>query len=230
MRVEEVRRQRGAALEQAFVPVDVQRRETRRAGRRMARIGVAVEELDRAFRRGAHDRVVDALADRDRAHRLRAVGDALGHRHQVGRHAEALRGERLAGAAEAADHLVEHEQDAVRVADLAQALQVALRRHQAAGRAGDRLDEAGGDVLGAVEIDEAHQVLGQLDAVRAFAAARRGFPSGACGACARCPGSVGPKLRRLLTMPASDTPPKLTPWYARSRETNMLRPPWPRAW
>ena len=107
--------------------------------------------------------------DRHRAHRLRAVGEALGHRHDVRRHAEALRGERLPGATEAADHLVEHEQDAVRVADLAQALQVALGRHEAAGRAGDRLDEARGDVLGAVEVHEAREVFGELDAVRAFA-------------------------------------------------------------
>ena len=107
--------------------------------------------------------------DRHRAHRLRAVGEALRHRHDVGRDAEALRGERLSGAAEAADDLVEHEQDAVRVADLAQSLEIALGRHEAAGRAGDRLDEARGDVLGAVQVDEAHEILGELDAVRAFA-------------------------------------------------------------
>ena len=74
-----------------------------------------------------------------------------------------------AGAAEAGDHFVEDEQDAVLVADLAQPRQIALRRHQAAGRAGDRLDEARRDVLGAVQVDEAHEVLGELDAVRAFA-------------------------------------------------------------
>ena len=36
------------ALEQALVAVDVERRERRRAGERMGRIGVAVEELDAA--------------------------------------------------------------------------------------------------------------------------------------------------------------------------------------
>src|SRR4029453_9929775 len=34
---------------------------------------------------------------------------------------------------------------------------------------GDRLDEARGDVVGAIEIYEANEVLGELDAVRAFA-------------------------------------------------------------
>ena len=151
-----MRRQLRAALEQAFLPVDVQRRESGRAWRRMRRVGIAVEDFDRALGRGADDRVVYTLADRHGPHRLRAVGDALRHRHQVGRRAEALRGERLAGTAEAADNFVEHQQNAVRVADLPQSLQVTLRRHQHAGRAGDRLDEAGSDVLGAVQIDEAH--------------------------------------------------------------------------
>ena len=123
-----------------------------------------MEEFDRPFGGGPDDRVVHALADRHGAHRLRAVGDALGHGHQVGGHAEALRGERLAGTAEAADHFVEHQQDAVRVADLAQPLQVALRRNQDAGRTGNRLDEAGSDILGTIEVDESHQVVGQLGA------------------------------------------------------------------
>ena len=135
----------------------------------MGRIRVAVEKLDRAFGCRAHDRVVNAFAGGDGAHRLRTVGDALGHRQHVRRHAEALRGERLTRAAVAGDHFVEYQQDPVLVADFAQPLQVTLRRHQAAGRAGDRFDEARGDVLGTVEIDEAHQVLGEFGAMRAFA-------------------------------------------------------------
>ena len=75
----------------------------------------------------------------------------------------------LAGAAEAADHFVEHEQDAVRIADLAQPLRVSLGRHEAAARSGDRLDEARRDILGAVEGDEAGEIVGELDPVRAFA-------------------------------------------------------------
>src|SRR3546814_8579515 len=45
-----------------------------------------------------------------------------------------------------------------------QALQVALGRHQRAGRPGDRLDDAAGDGIGAVQIDEALQVFRQLGA------------------------------------------------------------------
>ena len=115
------------------------------------------------------------------------------------------------GAPEAGDHLVEHEQDAVRVADLAQPLQIALRRHQAAGRPGDRLDEARGDVLRAVQVDEAHQVLGELDAVRAFARLKevlldvRVAHVGDARAASDRTGAGCSPCR------TSDTPPKLTP-------------------
>ena len=47
-----------------------------------------------------------------------AVGDALGHGHDVGLDAEVLDGEQLAGAPEAALHLVGDEQDALVVEDL----------------------------------------------------------------------------------------------------------------
>ena len=47
--------------------------------------------------------------------------------------------------------------------------EIALRRHETAGGAGDRLDEARGDVLGAVQIDEPRKVIGEVGAVRALA-------------------------------------------------------------
>ncbi len=62
--------------------------------------------------------------------------------------------ERRAQPAEAGDHLVEDQQDAVPVADRPQPLQIAVRRQQHAGRAGDRLDDHRGDGLGAVQRDE----------------------------------------------------------------------------
>ena len=64
------------------------------------------------------------------------------------------RRQRHAEAPEAGDHLVEDQQDAVRVADRAQALEVALRRRQHAGRARHRLDDHGGDGGGAVQRDQ----------------------------------------------------------------------------
>ena len=131
----------------------------------MRRVGVAVEELDQVVRPG-HEGVVDALLRQHRAHRHAAVGQALGDRHQVRRHAEGLRREGLAGAAEAGDDLVEDQQDAVPVADLAQALQVALRRDQHARRAGHRLDDHRRDRRRVMQRDQALQVVGQFRAMR----------------------------------------------------------------
>ncbi len=76
----------------------------------------------------------------------------------------------LPSAAEAGDDFIEDQQDAVLVADFAQALQVADRWDQAAGGAGDRLDKASGDRVGAVSVDEALKVIGEVDAAMCRAA------------------------------------------------------------
>ena len=109
-------------LEQLLVLVQIKRRNARRAGERMARIGVAVEQLDHMV--GAlHERVVDALAAHDAAHRHGAGGDALGEGDHVrDARRSARRRSACAEAAEAGDDLVEDQQDAVLVADLAQPL------------------------------------------------------------------------------------------------------------
>ena len=51
------------------------------------------------------------------------------------------------------------------VADLAQALEIAFRRDQHAGGAGDRLDDDRGNGGGVVQRDDAFQILGQVDAM-----------------------------------------------------------------
>ena len=91
-----------------------------------------------------------------------ARGDALGEGQDVGRDAEALGGEGMAEAAEAGDDLVEDQQDAVLVADLAQALEIALGRRQHAGRAGHRLDDDRGDGRGVMQRHETLELVGQM--------------------------------------------------------------------
>ena len=127
--------------------------------------------------RGAvHDRVVDRLARAHRAHRNRGVRDALRDRHHVRHHAELLGGERRAESAEAGDHLVEDEQDAVAVADLADALEVALGRNRARpsirrpARGSPRRSSSASRLL-----DQFFERVGEVRAVRA-----------ACRACTRC--------------------------------------------
>ncbi len=155
--------QRGGALEQLLVAIDIERRDAGRAGERMRRVGVAVEQLDDVLG-AAHEGVVDALAHDDARHRHGAGGDALGERDHVRDDAVALGRERGAQTAEAGDDLVEDQQDAVLVADLAQALEVALRRRQHAGRARHRLDDDGRDGGGVVQRDETVEIVGKMRA------------------------------------------------------------------
>ncbi len=113
------------ALEQVLLAIEIERGEAGGAGERMRRISIAVEQLDDVFG-PAHEGVVDALAHQHAAHRHRARRDALGKRDHVGDDAIALGGEGIAEAAEAGDHLVEDQQDAVLVADRAQPLRDSL--------------------------------------------------------------------------------------------------------
>ena len=133
----------------------------------MGRVCVAVEQVDRVLRT-VHQPVEHVLAHEHAAHRHGRVGNALGHRHQIGDHAEFLGSKAGAEAAEAGDDLVEDQQDAVLVADLAQALQIALGRGQEAGGASAGLDDDGGDVRGVVQADDAFQRIGQMGALLRF--------------------------------------------------------------
>ena len=115
-------------------------REPRRAGQRMAHVGVAMLEEAAALGEG----VVDGLAEQHGADRLVAAAQSLGDGHEVGRDAFLLAGMQRAGAAHAAHHLVEDQQHAVAIADLADALEVAFgRRHRARRRADHRLGDEG---------------------------------------------------------------------------------------
>src|SRR3546814_10658924 len=92
------------------------------AGRRVRCIGVAMVEIDPRLGRGLGDGLVDILAYRHGPHRNRTVGKRLCHGDYVRLHAEALRAEIRAEPPEAANHLVEDEENAIGVADLPQPL------------------------------------------------------------------------------------------------------------
>ena len=114
-----------------------------RAGHRVAGIGVAVGEL--AALLDEHPR--HPLAHHHAAQRHVAAGHALGESHQVGPEAEGLAAEPAARAAEAADHLVAHQQDAVALADALDLGPVAGRRNDHAAGALYGLADEGGHVL-----------------------------------------------------------------------------------
>ena len=114
---------------------------------------------------GVHEGVVDFLARHHRTQRLHTVGDLLGDVDDVGCDAKGLGPRPGAHAAKAGDDLVKDQQNVVRGADLAQALQVALRRHDDASRAGHRLDDDGGDVGRVMQADDVQQLVSQVGAL-----------------------------------------------------------------
>ena len=104
----------------------------------MGQIGVTV--LERA--RTVAEDIDDTRARKHGADRLIAAAQPLGDRLDVGRDAFLLPGVARAGAAHAAHHLVEEDERAVPVADLADGAEISLRRrHAAGGRAHNRLGD-----------------------------------------------------------------------------------------
>ena len=89
------------------------------------------------------ERVGDVLADHDAAERQVSGVDALGEADEVRLHAPLLEREPFAAATEAGHHLVADHHDAVAIASLADALEIAVGRHEDAVGADDRLDEDG---------------------------------------------------------------------------------------
>ena len=102
--------------------------------------------------------IAAASVARHGAHR-EAAADALGDRHDVGRDARPFIGEELAGAADAALHFVEDQEQAVLVAEFAQPLQ-RLRREAADaalalhGLEQDRRGLGSDQLLGGVDVVE----------------------------------------------------------------------------
>src|SRR5438128_3530895 len=115
----------------------VERGERRRAAHRVPAEGAAVRP-----RLPLHDRFFgDDRADRH------AAAEPLRREQHVGLDPLVLARPHLAGPPHAALHLVAHQQDAVAVAQLAQRLQVARRRHHVPALALDRLHEDRGHAL-----------------------------------------------------------------------------------
>ena len=140
----------------------VERRERRRATHGIAAVRVAVCAALPLL----HQRLLrDHHADRQ------ARAEPLRERHDVRHDAEVLRGEHLAGAADARLHFVEDQQNAVPVAQRAQALQEAIRRHQVTALALDRLDQDRRDFVRRHVAREQH-LLDVVEHRRALIAAR----------------------------------------------------------
>ena len=150
---DDVRAEHAGVLEDPFLLEDRDGGDGRRAGQRMPRIreptGVGA----------LLERVGDGLADDDAAQRHVARVDALGEADEVGGHVPVVDGEPFAAAPEAGHDLVADHHDAVLVAQVPHALEVAGRRHQDAVGADDGLEHDGGDGVRALDHDHIGEVL-----------------------------------------------------------------------
>ncbi len=119
----------------------------------------------------------------------KAAAERLGERHDIRLDADTLIAEQRAGAAHAGLHLVEHEQQAVLVAELAQRPEKRRRRHSNAALAHDRFDQdrrrfRPDRALGRLEIAERHLIEAvdrRTEAFEIFLVAARRRASPGCG-------------------------------------------------
>ena len=102
-----------------------------------------------------HHGVIDHVATDHPAQRNDAVGHALGKVQHVGHHAIEVSAKGYAQPPKAGDDLVENQQDAVAIADVAKALEVTLRRHEPPCAARHRLDDDGGHIAGVMQRQDA---------------------------------------------------------------------------
>ena len=129
----------------------------------MGRVGVAVKELDQVLGPG-HERIVDRCRGDHATERYRRIVDGFGKSDQIRLDIKEFVRERGAEATEARDDFVEDQQDAMLGADLAQSLEIALGRHDHAGRALHGFDDDRRDVAGVVQRDDALELVGQMQA------------------------------------------------------------------
>ena len=110
----------------------------------MARIGIAVEQLD-GMVRALHEGIIDALPRDHTTHRHGAGIHRLGKADHVRCHAKALGSKSMAKTTEAGDHFVEYQKNAMLVANLTNPLQIAFWWRQHACGPCHRLDNDGGN-------------------------------------------------------------------------------------
>ena len=143
-------------LEHLLLLEDLEVAQADRGRDRVAAEGVAVGEHVAAGEEGLHQPV----GGDHRAERGVPGGDALRRGDHVGLVAEAGGAEHVAEAAEGADDLVGDQEHVVLVADLADPLEVARGRREAAAGVLHRLEEDRGDRVGALVLDRDRDLVG----------------------------------------------------------------------
>ena len=150
-----------ATAGQVLVADDLQVARGHRAPDGVGRVGVGVHPHPWVVVEGRRDGVADA----DAAERHVARRDGLGELHDVRLDAPVVEGEQGAGAAEPGDHLVGDQQHVVAVADLADAGEVVVLRHDDPARPLDRLGQEHGDGVRPLALDRPLELVGGRDAL-----------------------------------------------------------------
>ena len=172
-----------------------------------------MKQLDPGGRGVAHG-IVDFAPHRHSPHRHRRVGQTFGHRDQIGRDAKPFGRGCLAHPAERGDHFIEDQHDAVHIANIAQPLEIALRRDQHAGRSGHRFNNHRGDGFRAVQRHQPLKIIGKFGAV-GRQPARPGVAIKIVGvAHVIDPGQQGSELAPVAHDPANRDPAKAHPVIA----------------
>ncbi len=117
----------------------IERRKRCRTAQRIAPVGVSM---------GTAFEFLHVPAARHDEPDGQAGTEPLREGHDVRRDAPVLAGKHFAGAADSGLHLIEYQQDAVPVAQVAQSLQKAIRRHQVTALTLNRFDEDRGHFAG----------------------------------------------------------------------------------
>src|SRR5690242_21775571 len=108
----------------------------------------------------------DMVAHTDSTEGKIAARKPFGHADQIGHNLPVVHGKPFAGAAKSRHNFVGNHQNPVPGADLAHALQITIRRHENAIRAGHRLQNESSDVLRSLELDDFFHIRqGLLDGI-----------------------------------------------------------------
>ncbi len=145
-------------LDQVLLDDDLQGRQPRGGGERIAAVGGAAAG-------GIRERLgLRQLVGRDDRRERKAAADSLAAGHDVGNHLVVVDAPELSGASEARDHLVGDEECAVLLGDRAHRGQEPGRRDDVAGGALHRLDDDRGDLAAGLVPDHGARFLGARDA------------------------------------------------------------------
>ncbi len=128
----------------------------------MRRIGIAMEKLNRIFRRGIGDSLVNMIFDSHSAHRNSAICKCFCHGDNIRGNAKTFRSKWLTCSAKPCDYLIKYQQNFMLITYLAQTFQIANRRHNRTGRAGDWLNKYRRDGRTAIGFTNTHQIFCQL--------------------------------------------------------------------